>query len=238
MNRIKSSWETCKELGPLGPLMLFAILTPAIGVLVLLSSSSFWFPLLESLNQLTLPVYIFLTIILAGLSLIPTHASSLVGGMLFGVIKGPVFALCAIVGAAYFSFLLIRLIAKESSYKALLKRPQAAKIHEELLTRSGLKSVLFIALIRFSPVMPFAGTNVLLAASKVKTSLFLLGSFIGLAPRVILVAITGAGLSELDLSKSSNIWLLVLGGLATVFLIVYIGKVIKKVNRNLYSLGS
>lgn len=236
MNRIRSSWETCKELGPLGPLMLFAVITPGIGALVLLSSSSVWFPLLENLNKLALPVYVFLTIFLAGFSLIPTHASSLVGGMLFGILKGPVFALCAVVGAAYFSFLFIRLITKASSYKALLKRPRAAKIHEELLTRSGLKSVLFIALIRFSPIMPFAGTNVLLAASNVKTSLFLLGSFIGLAPRVIIVAIAGAGLSELDLSKSSNIWLLTLGGVATLVLIVYIGKIIKKVNRNLYSL--
>lgn len=222
----------------MGPLMLFAVITPGLGVLVLLSSSNIWYPRLESLNQFLLPAYILLTIILAGLSLIPTHASSLIGGMLFGVLKGPVFALCAIVGASYFSFLIISLIVKESSYQALLKRPRAAKVHEELLTKSGVKSILFIALIRLSPVMPFAGTNVLLAACKVKASSFIFGSLLGLAPRVILVAVAGAGLSELDLSKSSNIWLAIIGGISTLLLVVYIGKVVKKVNRNLFSVES
>lgn len=228
INKFKTTWETTKSFGPLAPLMLFTILAPGVGVLVLLSSSQTWFPIMESFDGLKLPIYVSLTVLFTGLSLVPTHASSLIAGMLFGIFKGPVFALFAIVGASYFSFVVISLVIKESSYKALLKKPKAAKIHKELLLKSGYKSILFIALIRFSPVMPFAATNVLLAASKVKAIHFVLGSFIGLAPRVLLVAIAGAGLSELDLSKGSNIWLAVLGGVSTILLIVYVGKVIRK----------
>lgn len=215
--------------------MIFTVLAPGLGALALLSTSQNWFPIMESMGDLTLPIYIGLTILLTGLSLVPTHASSLIAGMLFGIFKGPIFALLAIVGASYFSFVVISLLIKESSYKALLKKPKAAKIHKELLLKDGLKSVMFIALIRFSPVMPFAATNVLLAASKVKAIHFVLGSLIGLAPRVILVAIAGAGLSELDFSKGSNVWLAVLGGVSTLLLVVYVGKVVKKVSGKLYT---
>lgn len=233
LQKIKANLELNKELGPLGLLMLFAIIAPGLGAMLLLSSSGVWFPRLQDLNQWTLPVYILLTVGLAGLSLIPTHASSLIGGILFGFIEGPIYSLCAVVGASYFAFLLVGCLVKESSYEALLKRPRVAKMHEELLIKSGIKAVLFIALVRLSPVMPFAGTNVLLAASNVKTYSFLLGSFIGMAPRVILVAIAGASLTKLDFSKSSSVDLVVLGGVATLLLIFYIGYIFKKVNGKL-----
>ena len=51
---------------------------------MLISSSTVWFPRLQALEHGMLPVYFILTVVLAGLSLIPTHASSLIGGMLFG----------------------------------------------------------------------------------------------------------------------------------------------------------
>jgi uncharacterized membrane protein YdjX (TVP38/TMEM64 family) len=233
VSKIRSTWETCKELGPLGPVMLFAVIAPALGAMVLLATSKVWFPQLESLKQLALPVYVIVAVLLAGFSLVPTHACSLIGGMLFGVFKGPLIALFAVVVAAYLAFLSIGLLVKDGTYSALLKRPKAAKLHEELLMRSGVKAVMFIALIRLSPVMPFAGTNVLLAASKVGAGAFVLGSLIGLAPRVTLVAVAGAGLSELDMSKSSNLWLAVLGVFSTFLLVAYIGKLIRRVNKDL-----
>ena len=232
IDKIKKAWEASKRLGPLAPLMLFSVLAPALGALVLLATVDVWLPLFESSPNLKFPLYFCSAIFLAGLSLIPTHASSLIAGMLFGIVKAPFLALLAVVGASYLSFVIITMLVQEKSYQLLLKKPRAAKIHEELLLKNGYKAVLFIALIRLSPVMPFAATNVLLAAAKVKASLFLVGSLIGLAPRVVLVAIAGAGLAELDLSKSSNIWLGILGAVSTVFLLVYIGKVVQKVSRN------
>jgi len=227
--KIKTTWELCKELGPLGPLMLFAVAAPGLGAILLISSTDVWFPHLQAMENWSIPAFLLLTIILAGLSLIPTHASSLISGMLFGLVEGPIYALLGVVAASYFAFVLMSLIIKKSTYDVLLKRPRAAEIHAELLTKNGLKAILFIALIRLSPIMPFAGTNLLLAASKVKTNYFLIGSFLGLAPRVILVAIAGAGLSKLDFSKSSNIWFALLGGLSTLLLFYFIGKVVKKV---------
>lgn len=212
--------------------MLFTITVPAFGAMLLISSSSNWYPWLEGLNSWALPVYMILTIVFAGLSLTPTHASSLIAGMLFGLLEGPVYAIIAIVLASYLALILINHFVKENSYSELLKRPTAARLHEELLKKSGLKAVWFISLVRLSPVMPFAATNVLLAASNVKSSHFLLGSLIGLAPRIIIVAIAGAGLAELDFSKGSNIALAILGGAATFLLIFYVGLTFKKIKKN------
>lgn len=229
LKKSKATWALCKELGPFGPLMLFAVIAPGLGAILLISSSNIWLTCLQELGTWSIPSFLILTILFTGLSLIPTHASSLIGGMLFGLIEGPIYALLGVVASSYFAFKLMSFAIKEKTYHVLLKRPRAAEIHAELLTKNGLKAILLIALVRLSPVMPFAGTNLLLAASKVKTSYFLLGSFIGLAPRVILVAIAGAGLAELDLSKSSNIWFAIIGGISTLFLIYFIGKVVKKV---------
>jgi len=120
-------------------------------------------------------------------------------------------------------------LVKDEGYRLLLAHPKADKIYQELLVKNGIKAVVFIALIRLSPVMPFAATNVILSAAKVKSNLFLLGSVIGLAPRIILVAVAGAGLSELDFSKGSNVGLAIVGIISTFALIIYIGKVFKKV---------
>ena len=229
LQKIKNLWNLGKELGALAPLMFFTVTAPALGAILLIASSDIWLTRLQSLGDWSILVFVILTVLLVGLSLIPTHASSLISGMLFGLVEGPIYALLAVVLASYFAFQWMSLIIKDSTYNALLKRPKAAAVHAELLKKNGRKAIVFVALIRLSPIMPFAGTNLLLAAAKVKTSYFLNGSGLGLAPRVILVAIAGAGLAELDLSKGSNIWLALVGGISTLILLFLIGKVVKKI---------
>ena len=83
--------------------------------------------------------------------------------------------------------------------------------------------------------MPFAGTNVLLAAAKVKVSEFLIGSSIGLSPRIILLVSAGAGLSKLN-SDYDKKELLVLGITATIITVIVLGKISKRVLRNMVDL--
>ena len=77
--------------------------------------------------------------------------------------------------------------------------------------------------------MPFAGTNVLLAAAKVRLFEFFMGSLIGLTPRIVIVAMAGAGLTSLDLKASSHQGLFVVGILATIAAIIILGSIAKKV---------
>ena len=116
MKKLKTLWETFKGLGILTPLMVFTVVAPALGALALIATSKEWFPLFLTMavdQQLWL--YIGSSVILVGLSLVPTHAASLIAGMTFGLWLGPPIALCVVVVAAMFSMVLANLATSSSS---------------------------------------------------------------------------------------------------------------------------
>jgi uncharacterized membrane protein YdjX (TVP38/TMEM64 family) len=230
LNKIKL---VIKELGLLGPVLAFAIIAPGLGMILLSSSSPLWFPQLSELGLNSLPIFLASAILLAGLSLIPTHAVSLISGMLYGSFLGTSYAIAAILLAAILSFFTISKIVGDKAINSLSHRPQAYEIYTELLKHKSHRSIMIMALIRLSPIMPFAGTNVLLSAAKVKFSEFLVGSLIGLTPRISLVAIAGAGLTELNFNYGSNKVLLIIGVVATILAIVILGKISQKVLRKI-----
>lgn len=230
MNKIKL---VIKELGLLGPVLAFAIIAPGLGMILLSSSSPLWFPQLSELGRNSLPIFLGSSVLLAGLSLVPTHAVSLISGILYGTFLGPLYATAAISLAAILSFFTISKIVGDKAIDSLAHRPQAHEIYTELLKHKARRSIMIIALIRLSPIMPFAGTNVLLSAAKVKLSEFLLGSLIGLAPRITLVAIAGAGLTELDFNYGSHKGLLIIGIVATILTIIILGKISQRVLRKI-----
>ena len=126
-------------------------------------------------------------------------------------------------GAAL-GFVLLRRLVGERLVHALARRPRAATVHAALLSRRR-RLLGLVVLLRLSPVMPFAGSNLVFAAAGVEARTFLLGSVLGLAPRVALVALAGAGLSELDLSHTADARLAWLGGLATLASLVVLGRI-------------
>ena len=224
--RIKSFIQ---ELSTLGPVLAFAVLAPGLGVLVLTSTSESWLTPLKNLGNTSIPIFLLATMLLAGLSLIPTHAASLVAGMLYGALWGPAYAIGAIMLASLLSFFVTARLVGDRAMNSLCQRPKAFEIYRELLKHDRFRSIFIIALVRLSPIMPFAGTNVLLAAAKVRLFEFVIGSLIGLTPRIVIVAIAGAGLTSLDLKASSHQGLFVVGILATIAAIIILGSVAKKV---------
>ena len=81
-----------------------------------------------------------------------------------------------------------------------------------------------VALLRLSPLMPFAATNVLMAALGVRPAAFLCASSVGIAPRVIGVALVGAQLSELDWRAGGGAWSSALAVVATLIVVWWVGK--------------
>ena len=92
---------------------------------------------------------------------------------------------------------------KERIYERLLKvldeYPRGRAVHRALLAGSAARTLLVVTLLRVPPNGPFAMTNLLLAATGVSWGPYLLGSLIGLAPRVAAAVVVGASLSTLDL---------------------------------------
>jgi uncharacterized membrane protein YdjX (TVP38/TMEM64 family) len=109
---------------------------------------------------------------------------------------------------------------------AVAASDDAQRVHGALLGRGFGRTVWLVALLRLSPVMPFAATNLLMAALGVRAAAFLAATAIGIAPRSIGVALVGAQLSELDWQAGKGSpWSTVLAVAATVAVVWWIGKV-------------
>ena len=81
---------------------------------------------------------------------------------------------------------------------------------------------------RLSPLIPFALTNVVLAAFKVRVAAFFAGTVLGMLPRTALMAVAGAALTELDFSHKSAWWMIVAGIVVTLWLFVVMGRLARK----------
>jgi uncharacterized membrane protein YdjX (TVP38/TMEM64 family) len=224
VDRGRAALREIQALGPLAPLAVFTVVGPALGALVLAATASRWFPFLEGLGPAALPILVLATVVLAGASLVPTHATSLVAGLLFGAAWGSIIALGSVAAAALVAFGLVRKVVGVRLVEALARRPRAAAVHQELLLRSGRRAAALIALVRLSPVMPFAATNLVMSAAGVTWRVFLLGSIAGMTPRVVAVAWAGAGLAELDLGAAADRRVALVGLLATVAALVVAGR--------------
>lgn len=226
--------EFINELGKLGPVFTFAVLAPGLGILLLTATAPNWLEPMKEAGLNSISIFLCSAILLTGLSLIPTHAVSLVAGILYGVGTGSYLAVIAIISASLFSFFICSYLVGDRAVEVLRKKPRADSVYKELLKHNAFRTIYIIILVRLSPVMPFAGTNVLLASAKVKLSEFLIGSTIGLAPRILLVVSAGAGLTKLS-SDYDKKELLILGISATIVTIVVLGRISKRVLANMVS---
>lgn len=90
---LRSARDTVVKFGVVGPVALFTGLGPLVGAFVLTATAPLWLDGFLDAGAVRIPTFLLLTAVLAGASLIPTHASSLLGGMAFGVGLGTVLAL-------------------------------------------------------------------------------------------------------------------------------------------------
>ena len=216
--------DTVVRFGVVGPVALFTGVGPLAGAIVLTATASLWLDGLRAAGPIGIPLFLLAAAVLAGASLIPTHAASLVAGMVFGAVLGSALALAAIALAAVLGFVSLRFFLRERVVEALGHHPRAEAVHRALDQDQGLRTLSLLALIRLSPVVPFAATNLLMSTTGVRLAPYLVGSVLGLAPRVLAVVWIGASLSELDLSQAADQRLAVLGIVATVAALWILGR--------------
>ncbi|MBL8728024.1 MAG: VTT domain-containing protein [Planctomycetes bacterium] len=211
------------DLGPTAPLLLVATVGPLLGVVALTATSAWWLPWFR--HDLASVLTFWLGgAVAAAACLLPTHATSLVAGFLFGGVLGSVVAWLVVVLAASLAFAVWQRWVGARAVRALADSPRAVAVHRALLGRGFLRTVWVIALLRLSPVMPFAATNLLLAAFGVRPLTFLLATVLGTTPRAIGAAVVGAGLSDLDWSADGGAWSTWLAIAATLLAVVVVGR--------------
>lgn len=167
-------------------------------------------------------VYVAFAWFACGLSLLPTNVIGILCGWAFGFPLGIILHMLAIVGAALISSYFLAPLAGNNFQEFLTQHEKAKTLHKSLLQKNFKRTTLIITLLRLSPAMPFALTNLLMTAARVPLPSFLVGTFIGMLPRSAAVVFFGAGLSELDFSEPFNVWTFVFGFVATLISVVVI----------------
>ena len=221
-------YERLREFGKLTPVALITVFLPMAGAAVLLmiaSPLSLW---LRENSGLGMPLYLFGVLFFCGLALLPTNVIGIVGGWAFGLYAGLAILITGVVGSAVISYLIHSRIMGEKLPDVAHRHPKADAIYNELVKRDWWRTLTIIFLVRASIIMPFAFTNFLMASARVRLDSYALGTFAGMFPRSLAMAMTGAGLSEFSLQNSTDAWFIALGIIATVLSAIVIGMISRK----------
>jgi uncharacterized membrane protein YdjX (TVP38/TMEM64 family) len=224
---VRRTQRVLRELGPAAPLLVVAFAGPLLGVVVLAATEAAWLPLFGA-GLASAIAFCVCGAVAAAACLLPTHATSLVGGFLFGGAAGGALAWLVVLLAAMLGYALFRPLVGARALAALERAPRALLVQRALLGRGVLRTAWLIALLRLSPLMPFAATNLLLAALHVRALPFACGTMLGVTPRVLAVAWVGAELSAFDLAAERASGNAVTTGLAiaaTLLAVVVVGRI-------------
>jgi uncharacterized membrane protein YdjX (TVP38/TMEM64 family) len=217
-------WQALRALGPAAPLLVIATVGPLLGAIGLAATTHVWSPWLGPDAASAAAFFAAGALATAG-CLLPTHATSLVAGFVFGPALGIALGWLVVVSAAALSYALWAPLVGERGLRALAGSPRAERVRHALLGRGFWRTVWLIALVRLSPALPFAATNLMLPAVGVGPRAFFAATVLGTTPRTLGVAWIGAELATLDLRAGPPGWATALAIGATVMAIAVIGRI-------------
>lgn len=186
--------DALKEQRAFSLLAAYAAAMPAV-----MSVVGVWFVhdivrLFESAGAWAVPLFAGVTTLALALALLPANAMAGLAGALFGV-PGVVLAVVSYLAACLLAFEAMWRVVRPAVQRRVRRSPRLWAFQEEC-RRFGWK---FVTLARIAPGVPFAMMNVVLAAAPLGRGSFLLGSLVGLFPRMALwVGIGAATQTALD----------------------------------------
>jgi uncharacterized membrane protein YdjX (TVP38/TMEM64 family) len=133
-----------------------------------------------------------------------------------GPVKGFVAAAAGVLASATLLFFIGRLVGQKRLQSLLGRR--ALRLQERIIG----KGVLAIAMIRMVPVAPFTLVNLLAGVSRLRLSDFLIGTALGMAPGIIMMAALGSQIADFARNASLRSALL-LGLIAVAWILLCLG---------------
>lgn len=221
--------KNLKTLGKPTLLLLLAVAGPGLGALLTLSIAV---PLADELRGgggAVLAILIVAGFVGCGLWILPTHVLSLLCGWALGGWIGAAVALVTASAAAALGYAVAKRLVGDDVLVLVERYPRGAAVCAAVTRASPGRAAVLLGLLRVSPVVPYGATNVLAAAFGVPWIAFMVGTVVGLAPRVVGVALLGAGLGKLDFTRPGGVGWLVAGVGATVLAIGLLGWVTQQV---------
>lgn len=219
---------TLKRLGPAGVLAGLSMALPAIGGVTLILVVNRVAPWLRAHGSVGPWLYAAGFSVLAGFALLPTYAQSLLGGWAFGFARGLPFALLGFLGASLIGYEVARRASGDRVLRLIDEHATWRAVYLALLGGRPMRTFWIVTLLRVPPTSPFSLTNLVLAATGVRRSIYAAATLVGMAPRTAVVVLAGAGMSEWGALVPTQRWLVVGGIVVTVGAVAVIGRLAQR----------
>lgn len=223
-------WDIVCRLGSVSVMAVIASTLPPLGAWAVLAYRTAIADWLQGFEPFTALAYFIVFSLAVGLALVPTQATAIAGGYILGFSLGLPATLAGFLGAAGVAYFIARVFSGDRALRLIREHPRARDIHARLLGAGYWRTLGLIILIRLPP-SPFALTNLALAATNVPVSAYLLGTLIGMTPRITAMIYVGSHLKSL--SDTGAPWWYFWGGVAATFVsLAIIGHVVNQaINR-------
>ena len=159
----------------------------------------------------------------------PAFLLIIVGGAVFGVVKGSLLVMAGALTGGATAFLIARYLARSVVERRVAANPTLAAI-DRVIGEDGLRLVF---LLRLSPVIPFVLSNYALGVTRVRLRDFVVGT-LGLAPIVVTYAAFGSASAagpHPDGSSAVSPLVLTLGSIITVVLGIVLTRIVQRALR-------
>ncbi len=211
-----------RRLGPAGILAVISATLPVIGLTVLAFSFNIVGPWLREQQTLGLALYVLGFALTAGLAILPTHIQAALGGWAFGFATGFPLALAGVLGAALLGYGIARRASGDRVVRVIDEKPKWRAVYGALLRGNPWRVLLIVTLIR-AALTPFALTNLVFAATRVRLRAVVIGTLVGMAPRTGAAVFLAVGLKEVTVRSAQQRWVWWLGLAATLAAVFVIG---------------
>jgi uncharacterized membrane protein YdjX (TVP38/TMEM64 family) len=181
----------------------------------------------QQLGPIGVIIFIF-AYALATVLFLPGWIFTVSAGLIYGILKGTLVALCgALIGAAL-AFLVARYLLRQNIQELTQKNPRFAAI-DEAIGKNGWK---IVGLLRLSPLIPFNLSNYFYGITSISFGAYMLVSAVGMIPGTLLYAYLGA-IGQIGISGGAsqpNKWqhvLLAIGLIATIAVTILVSRIAK-----------
>jgi uncharacterized membrane protein YdjX (TVP38/TMEM64 family) len=222
-------------MGTAGAAAIIATGLPLVGAAVALAYTPRIVAWFHGQGAMGVLVFIAAYILCCGLALLPTYVCTILGGWIFKFTVGFPATMVGVAGAAMIGYTLAHRIVGHRVRRVIHEHPRWEIVRNALVGGKPLKVIGVITLLRLSPLLPFETTNVLLASCEVRRLPFLIGTLIGVTPRTAAAVFIASRAHHLDFRSPGASWLLIVGMLATVAIVIFIGVVAKRALERQYA---
>jgi len=217
-----------RRLGRVSLLAALATVMPPIGGVVLLGALPVLAPWLGERGELGVAIYCLGFIVLAGLAMLPTYAQMILAGMAFGFTTGAAAAMLGFLGASVLGYFVTTRLDGRRMMMLIEARPRWQSVYRGLLGSTPRRALWRVMLLRMAPLMPFAMLNVVLAGARVHPGAYLLGTWFGLAPRLLVVVYLAALVPGFDPEEGGSWLRLGIGGALSLLVLFVLGRLARR----------